>query len=146
MEVLFTYSNLIGSKWIREITGEPVSHCAIRCGPLVLQSSYNGVQLTSYKDFNNHNEIVYTVPVISTNHQFIQIYRKYRGRSYDYGALFFLAIRYFCAKIGIKLPYKNLWQDSGCYLCTEFVTSAVLGKADSLITPYQLYLKLKDNK
>lgn len=143
IEVLFTKSELIGSKMIRDITKEDVSHCAIRYRNMVLHSSYWGVKLLSYEDFKKHNTIVHSVELPLSAWVFVDIWHKYKNKPYDYGAFFFLGLRYLCVKLHIPSPRVNLWQSSGSYLCSEFVSSAILGEQDSLITPYQLYLKLK---
>lgn len=59
---------------------------------------------------------------------------------YDFGALFYLALRVLFP----WLPKKNLWQTSGMFLCTEWVTEVLEGEEDSMITPYKLFLRLKE--
>jgi hypothetical protein len=142
IEVLFTKSNLPGSRWIRELTGEDVSHCAILYYDKIIHSSYWGVKKIDYVEFATHNEIVHRVEVPISPVKVLEIYDKYKNKPYDYGALLFLFIRYMALKCGIKMQYRNLWQDSGCFICSEFVSRAIIGEADSMITPYQLYEKL----
>jgi len=142
IEVLFTKSELIGSKMIRKITNEEISHCAILYFDKVIHSSYYGVKRVSYSEFAAHNEIVYRVEVPIAPKTIIETYEKLKNKPYDYGALLFLGIRYLAIKCGIKMSYRNLWQDSGCFICSEFVSRAIIGEADSMITPYQLYEKL----
>jgi hypothetical protein len=146
IEVLFTRSNLPGSRWIRELTGEPVSHCAIHWMDKVIHSSYYGVKKVEYTEFAAHNEIVYRVSLPIPSSVILDIWIKYHDKPYDYGALLFLGARYLLSKIGIKTANHNLWQDSGCFICTEFVSSAIIGKTDSTITPYQLYLELDKSR
>jgi hypothetical protein len=68
------------------------------------------------------------------------------GRSYDYTGLLYLGLRYYAKRyLGVSLPKVNLWQISGMFTCTEFVTKVLSGKEDSLITPYQLFLLLGGN-
>lgn len=142
IEVLFTRSELIGSKWIRELTGEDVSHCAILYFDKVIHSSYYGVKRVSYDEFSRHNDIVYRVELPIAPKTIIETYEKLKNKPYDYGALLFLGLRYIAMRCGIKMDYRNLWQDSGCFICSEFVSRAIIGEADSMITPYQLYEKL----
>ena len=56
------------------------------------------------------------------------------GHPYDFGALFYLAARRVCP----WLPKKNLWQCSGMFLCTEWVTRYLDGAEDSMKTTVDL--------
>jgi len=77
IEVLFTRSDLPGSRWIREITGESVSHCAILYYNKVIHSSYWGVERLNYTDFIKHNVIVYRVELPIKPEAMIEIYEKF---------------------------------------------------------------------
>lgn len=141
MQILFTTSNTPGSKLIRQLTAEPVSHCALQYNNLVIHSTEGGVQIVKIEDFKKKNNIVYTGHIEGTAEQLLDVIYHYQGKGYDYGALLFLGVKIALNKCGINIKH-NLWQSSGLFLCTEFVSSAIIGQADSTITPYQLKLKL----
>lgn len=137
-EALFTISATPGSWLIRRLTGEPVSHVAMRFDALVVQSGIGGVQVESYARFAAKHTIIYRCPVEGD----IQKTAPYLGKGYDYGALFYLGLCYLAKSLHIPYSKANLWNSSNLYICTEFVTSDILNKDDATITPYQLYLKL----
>lgn len=139
MEILFTTTNLITSRLIKKITKEPVSHCAIRIGAFVIHSNFKGVIIEPYSVFIRANQVIYKISGLTYPIKIDRTLRKHYGKSYDFGALFFLGLRYLCPKLVSK---QNLWQSTGMFLCTEFVTQFLDEKENSLITPYKLYLKL----
>jgi hypothetical protein len=140
--VVFTYSNLVGSKLIRAVTGEPVSHCAIiLTNGNVVHSTINGSVITNLSDFSKSNTIVLDVPIPANLPITVDFAR---NRRYDWGAFLYLGLRLALRKVGIRLPKKNLWQTSGMYLCTELVSQAVLN-AETELTPMGLYYKLRSN-
>lgn len=126
------------SRVIRCITGEDVSHCALRVHGWILHSNLYGVHAVLPQDF--HGEVVYSIEVAYNPEAVVRALAEYQGRAYDFGALLYLALRICCP----WLPKQNLWQSSGMFLCTEWVTQVVDGRADSMITPYQLYQRLKE--
>lgn len=142
MQILFTRNDRWGSKLIRAVTGETVSHVAIRISRFVIHSRLidGGVTIDFYREFMRNNTVVYTIPwEISIK----QIDRdRYAGKSYDFGAFLYLGLR----KLFPFLPKANLWQSTGMYMCTEFVTDVLGGTEDSLVTPGQLYEKLRRSK
>jgi hypothetical protein len=76
-------------------------------------------------------------------HGLLRLMGKINHQGYDYPALIHLGIRYYLkAKLGIPIPKVNLWQISGMWTCTEFASKVILGEVDSMITPWQLYIKL----
>lgn len=136
IKILFTKSNKIGSYLIRKVLKEPVSHCAILTEDTVVHSTITkGIVAEPLKDFLKCNQILYVVDLPG------QDFKMTKG-SYDYGALSYLVIKYLLEMIHIKLPKKNLWQATGMYLCTEYITEVIDMKEHSLITPYKLYKRL----
>lgn len=139
MNILFTKSDTLMSKLIRKVTGEPFSHCALRVsGGFIIHVNLLGLQVQSSASFGESNEVV---EVVYVDTDWPNVIAAMVGKGhifYDFGALCYLALR--C--IMPFLPKKNLWQCSGMYLCTEFVTEVLDSKEDSMITPYKLYLKL----
>jgi hypothetical protein len=145
MQILFTRSNKIGSKIIRWGLGEPVSHAAIRYDDYVVHSYMHGVTMTHISEFLKHSEVVYTVTIPNNVPRLFRLFLRTSTASYDIGALLYLTLHFGLRKMGIPSPKKNLWQTSGMYLCTEWVSSYLDGEEDSMITPYALYLRLTEN-
>ena len=142
---MFTASYSIMSRAIRHLTGEPCSHVALECDGWVVHSNLLGVRVDSLKEFSSHSQIRYSVPIPMTTGTILSNYLEHRRAHYDFGALLYLGLRVIPV-VGHLLPKKNLWQSSGMYLCTEWATSVIDGKTDSMITPYQLYLRLESAK
>lgn len=144
MEILFSKNNKPLSRAICSVTKEPVSHCAIRVGDFVLHSTICGPEIRTFEYFRNKNEIIASIQVPLDSKAAISWMTRMDDTGYDYLALAYLGIRYTC-KVWLKLPLPkaNLWRVSGMYMCTELVTAILFEKADALLTPYQLYLKLR---
>lgn len=145
MDVLFTTRDSLSSKIIRTTTGEPFSHCAIEAYGFVVHSSFRGVIIEPLSKFKENNIIVDKVNVGKGNSKLLKALSDSYGKSYDVPALFYLGLKLLLKKVGISLPKKNLWQTTGMYLCTEFVTHVLDGEEDSLLTPGQLLDKLRSN-
>lgn len=140
MQIIFTKNNSIMSRIIRRLTREPVSHCAILDEGYIVHSNLLGVNVSKPADF--HSEIMFRVEIEYDSDKLATSVEKYKGRFYDFGALLYMGAR--CIFKG--LPKKNLWQCSGMFLCTEWVTQVLENREVSDITPYQLYLLLtKEN-
>ncbi len=153
MKILFTKSEKSLSKWIRATTEEPVSHCAIECGWIVVHANLLGVHLEWAKNFRKHSEVVFQLERKMTDElehaQLSRLLEKYEFSMYDFGALFFIGFAFLLrSKLKIPLPKSNLWQQSGMFLCTELVSdfAAAFKEDNSMITPYKLYLKLKERE
>lgn len=136
--VLFTKSKTLGSWLIRKITGEPVSHCAIRVDNLVIEASGVGIIVLPYDKFCKEDTVVFEVPVSGFKDDLTNMLSKYIGHNYDYMRLLYLGWVYLTK----SKEDANIGHISGSYLCTEFVTTELYGQLDTEITPYQLYLKL----
>lgn len=142
MRLLFTRSEKIASRLIRLVTGEPVSHCAIEVGNYVIHSNFLGVISELKEDFLGSVTVWGSIELPDDYQKMFDVTCRGFGRKYDFGALLYLAVRVLCP----WLPKKNLWQCSGMFLCTEWVTHVVDGQADSMITPFKLYERLSTNK
>lgn len=140
MKILFTSSNSPLSVIIRSITKEPVSHCAILCEDYVVQSNLLGIGIEDYTTLQKSATIVYELDIPDNYQRIFNLFAEYRNAPYDIGALLYLGLRYLIP----QLPKANLWRQSGSFLCTEWVTEYLDGQVDSTISPYQLYLKLKE--
>ena len=135
MRILFTKSGKIGSRLIRLVTGEPISHCAVYSDDgYILHSTFTGPVLETFEEFTGKNTIVYSVKVADIP---LDV-RNYRGAGYDYTAFFWLALRYLMPDYVKKQDIRQL---SGAYLCTELVTDILIDE-EKLLTPYQLYNSL----
>lgn len=145
LEVLFTTSDKSLAKLIRWATGEKSSHCALLWDNIVIHSNWKGVNVQFLNDFLKENRVIHRVEVQENHDKITNAIVSGVGTLYDIGALLFCGIVLFCRKaLGLKSwPKMNLWQSSGMYLCTEFVSEYLFGKADSLITPDQLYERIK---
>lgn len=139
MQILFTTSNSLLSRLIRRVTKEPVSHCAIAHNNWVIHSNLLGVHMELASTFTKHSKVVHSVQIPENMDKLMHVMSQYDQRPYDFGALLYLGLR-FCMPF---LPAKNLWQTTGMFLCTEWVTEFLFGGEDHTITPYQLYLRLK---
>lgn len=143
------------SKLIMELTGESVSHTVIRNGNFVYQSSFSGVEQVRTNDFLSKYTVGFSLcPSVYGRYRLnddlverlIERVVKLRGTPYDFPSLLYLGLRYSLFNaFKISIPKKNLWQVSGLFLCTEFVEDVIGINTDSMITPYKLYLKLKES-
>jgi hypothetical protein len=123
------------------VTGEPVSHVAIECAGWIIHSNLLGVHVELPQTFYRHSTVLYAVDQPFDMEHLMQTLSKYDQHSYDFGGLLYLGLQALIP----WLPKKNLWQQTGMFLCTEWVTSVIYGYEDHMITPYQLYLRLSSS-
>lgn len=144
LKALFTTEDHGIAPLIKWATGEDCSHCALQWDDLIIHSNWKGVNITTLQEFLKENTIVHSVDLPEDHDKIVNAITSNIGHLYDTGALLFCGIVLFCRKaLGMKnWPKVNLWQSSGMYLCTEFVSQYVYGEADSLITPYKLYERM----
>lgn len=138
VKILFTTSVWPTSSLIRWVTGDDCSHCVLYQDGEVIHSSFKGVVRQPVREFLKTNKVLHAVGVKGLDIDLKVLEEKYKDSGYDYGALFYLALR---AAFPL-VPKVNLWQTSGMFLCTEFLTHVIKEEEDSLITPHQLYAKL----
>ncbi len=150
MIILFTTSNYPTSWLIRKLTKEDCSHCALYLPAVnkIIHMNFLGFRVESPQDFTKHNRILHHVDIPKYKDLPLEYFKDKYGKSkYDIKALLFAGIRVLCKKAGISLPKVNLWQTTGMFMCTEFVTDVLTGgQEDSLVTPHQLYEKLNNKK
>lgn len=145
MNILFTRSNKKLSKAICRLTKEPVSHVALQFGKFIVHSNLLGIHIEWAENFKKHSQVVFSIHMRTDNIKLSTLMSQYEWKMYDFGAMLFLGLSLFLRNtFKIPLPKANLWQSSGMFLCTEFVTKVIDDEADSMITPYKLYLKLYD--
>ncbi len=145
MIILLTTSKYPTSWLIRKLTGEDCSHCAVYLPEedMVLHVNFLGFRGERLGNFRKHNEIKHQVVLANSEAvNTIDLTEKYGHVRYDFKALLYSGFRILFKMVGIRLPKVNLWQTTGMFLCTEFVTDLIDKKEDSLITPHQLYNKL----
>lgn len=143
MDVLFTTSSYPTSKIIRWLLNEDCSHTALRYGDLIIHSDFMGVRVLHITDFQRKNTILHSVTGSKFAPPLEWILLKYGGKGYDFKAFFNMGLRILFRPLTKKIDVR---QQTGMYLCTEFVTSVLNGKEDSYITPHQLYVKLVNSK
>lgn len=148
MKILFTTRDEWFSNTIKDLTAEPVSHCALEFPEhgFVIHSNIKGVHLEWSKNFRRKNIVVYEIdwPEEDSLLKIDRLLSQYEFSRYDCAAICFLGIKMAIRRhLRISLPKSNLWQSTGMFLCTEWVTKYVNGEEDSMITPYKLYLKLR---
>ncbi len=153
MNILFTTRDEWFSNNIRKMTKAPVSHCALEFPEygFILHSNIRGIHLEWSKNFRRKNKVIYEINILSDREtdfdKIDKLLKLYEFKPYDKKAISYLAIYMFLKNTcHISLPKHNLWQTTGMFLCTEWVTKYLDGKEDSMITPYKLYLRLKNEE
>lgn len=146
LRVVYTAGDTPLGKLIRAVTGEPVSHVAIEAGHFIVHSSLLGVHVDLRQTFYEKQKLIYSIE-LPADRDVESIYNsaaRSQHKVYDYPSLIWLGLRYLLhVKLRLPFPKANLWQITGMYTCTEFVSHLLSGKEDSLTTPYQHYLSLK---
>lgn len=143
MKILFVRGHSPVSWLICKLTKEDVSHCAIEVDGWVLHSNFYGVHWETLADFEQKCTLMHELAVPEDPYHVIEMAALYSGRAqYDFGGLFYMGLRIFLRNYGIHLPKKNLWQQTGMFLCTEWVSQFLGGEEDSEITPFKLWEKL----
>ena len=150
MEILFTRGRSLFSKLITTATGESTSHVVVKYGNFIIHSNLKGVHVESYHTFIKNSTIVKALaeaPEGEASNRALKVMaalEKYENSWYDLGALFFIGFSLFLRNyLKIPMPKSNLWNASGMFICTEFVSMAVEGKTDSMVTPLGLFYKLE---
>lgn len=144
--VLFTYSEKWGSKLIRQVLEEPISHVAILDSGYVTHSTLDrGVHTLPLSKFREQNTILWAVAIPNVDRDYLlqQLSKSY-GAKYDWKAFLFLGLRKLAitllpAKWHAKIPKVNLWQATNMFICTELVQQLSGVPLDALMTPKQLF-------
>jgi len=140
--VIFTSNDDFMSNLIKWTTQEPISHVALRIGDDVIHSIASGLKKQSYasfcQEYNIFDEIQMERVIINIP--------KY-SPEYDMGAFLFLGLCLILRRyLKIPLPKSNLWQVTGMYLCSEFVSKMIFDQERSMLTPGGLYKLLGGKK
>lgn len=150
MRVLFTKSSTIGSWLIRKTLSSEFSHCMLECNGLVLQASATGVVINSLMTVlsSDKDVIIEKINVPGTMDDFLTIAKKYEGAPYDYLGLLGFLLTLICKKLHLVIPYayKNQWQNTGAYFCSELINEIEFNQNGHLVSPVDLYNHLKQLK
>lgn len=164
MTLLFTTGNNLFSWLIRKVLNEPMSHFAIAfdldLGGIVFHSNLLGTHIQYYPDFLKSAEVIESIEVPMTLEKEEELYRailaKYSHKKYDFKAFAYFTYRALLKRLfGIQVPDKNIWQNADSLLCTGLAEPlrdmGILNpnidvKDFEMLTPYQIYLMLKDQK
>src|SRR5690606_29383593 len=106
-------------------TREPVSHVAIEVyRSFIIHSNLKGVSIDWGDNFRKSNRILFELESVTRMDHLNKLNNLMDNvdSNYDYGALLYLGLKLLLKKVGINLPKKNLWQTTGMYMCTEWVT------------------------
>lgn len=145
MYLLFTKSKFWFSDLICKVTEEPVSHVSIydSTEEVVYHSTFTGVTRVPATTFFEQQEKIIYYPADIDPEQLYKKFDRYKRSCYDIGALLFLGLCFMVRRyLRIPLPKQNLWQATGMFLCTEWVSQVLLDRELSMITPWKLYQKL----
>lgn len=146
MEIIFTKQDVVISRLIRKVTGEPVSHVAFIYMGNVYHSNHKGASICTLKKFRKTSEIVYRLKLpkkydLCFHYQFARL----EDSAYDLPAALYAGWRILLNKyLGIAFPAVNKFNFKNAYMCTELAQKVMKIDVDSFITPYALYLKIKD--
>jgi len=149
MTIQFSKGSSLLSKAICWAFQEPVSHVSILIGKnLVFQSNLMGVSIDWLSNFLSTHTVKFEYH-IKTPKDIDALIDQFAGRPYDtYGALYLLFRGVLRKYLGVPLPKRNPFHHKGWMDCVELYS--VLGLANpgiddlSVVTPYQLYLRLKE--
>lgn len=145
VQVLFCSSGSVLSEAIKYFTEEPVSHVALLVDKKwVVHSNLRGVHVQIYSNFLKTYDIYAMTDPVPTDTPIELLLAENSFKGYDVLAILYLGLRFFLKKVlKFRLPKVNLWQSTGMYMCTEWVSFVLEGSEDSTITPYGLYKKYK---
>lgn len=118
-----------------------MSHVVIEYNGLVFHSNFFGVHAIPLEQFLRKAEVVEILETDLKWRELMTTFNKYWHAKYDFLAFAHLGARALLRKLGLKLPKANLWQVTGMFLCTEWVSRTLDGTERTLI-PEQLYERL----
>lgn len=158
MKLIWTKSNKILSVAIRWALREPVSHFGIVFdNGIIFHSNLAGTHVQWYRSFQKSCDIVYEhqydLKLKEEELVFQNILNRYDDLGYDFKAFFYFCWRGLLYRIlGKPLPTKNEWNSSDRFLCTELASTlpddvvprAIKDQDLSIVSPYRLYLELKE--
>lgn len=144
--ILFTRGNNWYSDLLCGILQEPVSHVSIYQDRYVYHSDLLGVRQEPYKTFSKRQKLELRVKVDRID-ELEAKYEVHKNSLYDVGAAVFIGLAFLARRyLRMPMPKSNLWQTTGMFMCTEWTTEVEYDAEDSMITPYGLYRKLRDEQ
>lgn len=144
MHVLFVHSpQRFLSRLITSITGESVSHCALRYGKWVIHSNQRGLNIETYSTFTNVSTVLYAVEIPHSEEHLFSLLSKHTHAPSDILGLLYFGVYFLLKHLGLRRAAWNLWGTRGKFTCVEWVSYFVLGKECGLLTPMEFYRKLK---
>lgn len=148
MHILFTRSNKWGSRLIRWVTGEDISHVALRLDEdVIVHARFDGVDIDGPEFFAYNNQVVRMYRYVGFADTKLITIRALllEGARYDQLAFFSLGIRLLIKHtFGWAIPSLARKAEKGKYICTEFVDT-IIGERESngQLTPGQLEQQIR---
>lgn len=157
MKLIWTKNNLPLSVLIRWGLKEPVSHFAIVFDDkIAFHSNLAGCNVEWFSEFKKHSEVFLEIdkylPIEIEEKVYQSIIDKNVEKTYDFGAfLYFLWRGILFRFFGKQIPKLNKWSNNNQLICTGLASELpkehfpeLEGVLDTeMLSPYQLYLKLK---
>jgi hypothetical protein len=142
--LLFTRNGKIGSRVIRWVADEDVSHVAIRIADTVFEARFSGVALSTFSEFITHHDIVHTVYIdcdLDTARNRLLRHMATKRGYYDYPAFIMLGLLLIWKRLTkSSAPIaRNPWQKPWMDMCTELATYMLGMPTNGTLTPGQLY-------
>lgn len=147
MKLLFTYNNTLGSRIIRAVSGQPVSHVAVEIIPgTISHMTFSGFKQEPYTTFIQHQRIAKSIFVATPNPfadiERLEVYRN-KKHPYDYFAFMWLAAL-LCRRRLFGTPIiRNHWQKTWMEICTEFAQHMLGQHPDGALTAGDLLEKME---
>lgn len=141
MRLLFTKGKGPVGQTVAWALRSRMSHVVIEYNGLVFHSNFWGVHAIPIERFLEKAKVIEIVEIDLTWRELRTNFNKYWHARYDFLAFLHLGVRAVLRRAGLKLPKANLWQVTGMFLCTEWVTRTLHG-TERTLTPEQLYERL----
>ena len=143
MRVHFVRSNKIGSRLIRAITGESVSHVGLEFDSVgvVIHATPQGVDVDSIEHFRRDHEVVISLKYTGNINTKVweQMALRVEGTGYDFLYLLLLGTKLLIQKtFGLIVPPLARYMARNKYICTEFVEYSLGVRGQEELTPGQL--------
>lgn len=135
------------SKLVQKVLGEEASHIALRVGRFVIHSNIRGLHIEPLSHFLVNNKIADRISIKADKVLLEKLLDERWGSCYDYGAFLFMGLSFLARRyLRLPLPKRNLWQTSGMYLCTGWVSKYYFGRELEMLTPLGLVNLVRECK
>jgi hypothetical protein len=157
MKILFSNNDLIGSRWIRQLSSDgdiskiPSHVSFLFFDSFILESAFpKGFRVNQYDYFKAHNKIVMCfeqkMTIVDEIEEMKQICKIYYGAKYDWKSVMYQGVMIMLKKyLGIRLTLDNKWDVASRYSCQELMTPLFPDHNLEMMTPYNLMLILKES-